>query len=108
VADPRGLERTAAERAIAGLAVGDDRAHERSEQRAREPVGDVPVPGHSVGVAGEAGARDVPRAPARDRVQQSGELVRVVLAVAVEIDRRVVAAAARRLESLPHGGAEPG
>ena len=108
VADARLGERAAAERAVAALAVGDDRLHQRAEQRARQAVGERAVPRHAVAVAEEARADHVLGAPARDRLEHALEVGRVVLAVAVEVDGGVVAAVARRGEALAHCGAQPG
>ena len=65
------------------------------------------MPGHAGAFATEeARAEHVVGAPARNRVEHTLELGRVVLAVAVEVDGGRVAALARLLEAAAQRGAE--
>jgi len=101
VGDLGGGERATAERAVAGLGIRDHAPDQRSHDRARAPVGQRAVPAHPLAAAEEARAEHILRTPACDRVEQPREIGGVVLAVAIEVDGRRVAAVARVLEPGP-------
>ncbi len=64
------------------------------------------MPRHALAAAEKARAEHVVRAPARDRFEHPLEVGRVVLAIAVDVERRGVPLVARDLQASAKGGAE--
>jgi hypothetical protein len=106
VPDAGGGERAGRERAAAGLSIARDRADQEADDRAGRAVGERAVPRHALAVAEEARAEHVVRAPARNRFEHPFEVGRVVLGIAVDVDRCGISLVARELKTRAQGGAE--
>src|SRR5690606_23521858 len=95
------------ERAIARLAILDRTAGEQREQQREDAIAPAPARAHLARRARKAGAEHVVGLAAQDRADHRGNLRRIVLAVAVEVDRRTGAALAGCSEPGPDRGAQP-
>jgi hypothetical protein len=105
--DARGGERAGRERPAAGLCVARDRAEQSPQQRARRAVRERAVPGHALAPAKEPRTEHVVGAPARHRFKHAFEVGGVVLAVAVDVERRGIALVAGYLQARAQGSPEP-
>ena len=88
--------------------VGDALAHDHRDECREDPDSDPAAEGASVvAVSDEAGADDHVRAPVDDRLQQRRDLVRIVLAVAVDLHGEVEAVLERVLVAGLDRAADP-